>query len=76
MFDLYKEKCEKSNQTPVKSSYYRSIFNTSFNNSFNTPKSDQYDQCEEIKIKKEENIPISEIERAQHEAHIRKKLLM
>lgn len=70
MFDLYKEKCEKSNQTPVKSSYYRSIFNTSFNNSFNTPK------CEEIKIKKEENIPISEIERAQHEAHIRKKLLM
>ena len=31
MYDLYKGRCEKENNEPVKDSYYRKIFNTEFN---------------------------------------------
>ena len=57
MYDLYKEQRIAEKKTWVKSSYYRYIFNTCFNIDFHIPKTDQREKCEEVKIKKIENIP-------------------
>ena len=43
----------------VKSSYYRFIFNTCFNIGIHVPKTDTCERCEEMKIKKEEGINIT-----------------
>ena len=76
MYDLYKEKQLSSGKFVVKPSFYRHIFNTSFNIGFHVPKTDRCDRCEEIKIKEHEKMPITEKERRDHDAHIlRKKCL-
>ena len=64
MYDLYKAKCEKEKFSYVKSSYYRYVFNTSFNINFHVPKTDRCEKCESIKLKKSEHIPITEEETA------------
>ena len=70
MYDLYKEQCIAEKKTWVKSSYYRYIFNTCFNIDFHVPKTDRCEKCEEVKIKKIENIPISTEEKNLHDLHI------
>ena len=60
MYDLYKIYCSEKGTPSVKSSYYRYIFNTKFNIGFHIPKTDHCDKCEEMKVKKNEKIPISE----------------
>ena len=47
MYDLYKEKCEKEKQPCVKSSFYRYIFNTSFNIDFHLPKTGRCENARE-----------------------------
>ena len=71
MYDLYKEKCKKKkeNKSYVKSSYYRYIFNTSFNIDFRISKADRFEKCEGIKIKKNENIPILNEEKHLYDLH-------
>ena len=76
MYDLYKTKCTEVNKVPVKSSFYRYIFNTCFNIDFYVPKTDQCEKCEEIKIKKKENTTISLDEQNAHDLHIAEKLAM
>lgn len=50
MYDLYSKKCNDINEEPVKSSYYRYIFNTRTNLDFQKPKSDLCGLCELFKI--------------------------
>ena len=76
MYDLYKEKCEKEKQPYVKSSFYRYVFNTSFNIDFHLPKTDRCEKCKKVKLKKSENIAISEEEMQSHDLHIEEKLAM
>ena len=60
----------------VKSSYYRYTFKTCFNIDFHIPKIDRYEKCEEIKIKKNENISITNEENHLQDLHISEKLAM
>ena len=76
MYDLYKVKCAEVEKVPVKSAYYRYIFNTCFNIDFHIPKTDRCEKCEEIKIKEKENITISHDEKNIHDVHIGEKLVM
>ena len=76
MYDLYKSKCFELKKDPVKSSFYRYIFNTCFNIGFHVPKTDRCEKCEEIKIKKKENMMISPEEKESHNKHIAEKLAM
>ena len=76
MYNLYKQTCEKEKNTYVKSLYYRYIFNTSFNINFHVPKTDRCEKCEEVRIKKNEKIPMTDEEKEQHEKHIAEKIAM
>ena len=76
MYDLYKEKCEKKKFSYVESSYYRYVFNTSFNINFHVPKTDRCEKCESIKLKKSEHIPITEEEQQSHNQHLAEKVAM
>ena len=58
-YDLYKEKCIRENKAWVKSTCYRYIFNTYYNIELHIPKTDRCEKCDEIKIKKSQNISIS-----------------
>jgi hypothetical protein len=49
MHDLYKELCTQKGKTPVKESYYRHVFNTSFNFSFHKPHTDTCTTCDRLK---------------------------
>ena len=62
-------KKKKENKSYVKSSYYRYIFNTSFNIDFRISKADRFEKCEGIKIKKNENIPILNEEKHLYDLH-------
>ncbi len=54
---MYVEKCSEFQESPVKISFYRQIFNTEFNIFFNKPKNDLCDTCEKFKISNDiENI--------------------
>ena len=75
-YDLYKQTCEKEKNTYVKSSYYRYIFNTSFNINFHVPKTDRCEKCEEFRIKKTEKIPMTDEEKEPHEKHLTEKIAM
>lgn len=48
MYSLYKELCEAKNATPVKESYYRTVFNTEFNLRFHHPHSDTCNNCDKL----------------------------
>ena len=76
MYDLYKQTCEKEKNTYVKSSYYRYIFNTSFNINFHVPKTDRCEKCEEVRIKKTEKITMTDEEKEQHEKHLAETIAM
>ena len=76
MYDLYKQTYEKEKNTYVKSSYYRYIFNTSFNINFHVPKTDRCEKCEEVRIKKTEKIPMTDEEKQQHEKLLAEKIAM
>ena len=76
MHDLYKEKCIRENKPWVKSIYYRYIFNRFYNIDFHIPKTDRCEKCEEIKIKKSQNISISNEEKNLHGLQIAEKLAM
>ena len=76
MYDLYKEKRIKENKPYVKSSYYRTIFNTKFNIDFHVPKSDRCDRCEEFKVKQNENIEITAEEKKLQGEHLFEKNAM
>ena len=43
---------KRENKSRVKSTYYRYIFNTRYNTDFHFPKTDRYEKCDEINIKK------------------------
>ena len=57
-------------------SFYRYIFNTSFNIDFHLPKTDRCEKCESVKLKKSENIAISKEEMQSHDLHTEEKLAM
>nr|CAI5844733.1 unnamed protein product [Callosobruchus analis] len=48
MYRLYIEICKESNQTPVRESYYRHIFNSEFNLRFHCPHSDTCNTCDRL----------------------------
>nr|CAI5839316.1 unnamed protein product [Callosobruchus analis] len=48
MYRFYIEICKESNQTPVKESYYRHIFNSEFNLRFHYPHSDTCNTCDRL----------------------------
>ena len=76
MYDLYKSQCIDQGHSAVKSSYYRYVFNNFFNIGFHVPKTDRCDRCEEYKIKKQENITLTEKEIQSHDAHLNEKIQM
>ena len=77
MYHLQKDKCEKQNVKEEKSCYYQYIFNNNFNINFHTQKRDRWDCCQEIKTKKQtkkqEKIPITPEELADHHKHLKHK---
>lgn len=73
MYHLWKDKCEKQNVKEEKSCYYQYIFNNNFNINFHTQKRDRWDCCQEIKTKKQEKIPITPEELADHHKHLKHK---
>ena len=76
MYDLYKEKCVRENKPWVKSTYYRYIVNTCYNIDFHIPKTNRCEKCEEIKIKKSQNISTGIEEKNLHDMYIAEKLAM
>ena len=76
MYDLYKSHCSEKGLPFVKSSYYRHVFNTEFNIGFHVPKTDRCEKCEEIKVKKNEKLPVSEEEEKAHKSHLAEKVAM
>ena len=60
----------------MKSSYYRYVFNTKFNIGFHVPKTDRCEKCEEIKIKKNEKLPVCKEEEKAHKSHLAEKVAM
>lgn len=59
-----------------KLSYYRYIFNTKLNIRFHTPKTDRCEKCEEMKVKMNEKIPISEEGDNLHKNHLAENITM
>ena len=55
MYNLYVEKCTENDIVPVKSHYYRHIFNTEFNIGFHMPKKDRCDLCMEYEAQSSNN---------------------
>ena len=76
MYHLYEEEASTKGYNAFKSSYYRYILNTNFNISFHKPKSDRCDRCEELKVKKQQNIPMTKEEQVLYEKHLSEKVLM
>ena len=76
MYDLYKSHCSEKGLPFVKSSYYRHVFSTEFNIGFHVPKTDRCEKCEEIKVKKNEKLPVSEEEEKAHKSHLAEKVAM
>ena len=58
----------------VKLSYYRYLFNTNFNIAFHVPKTDRFEKCEEIKVKRNEKITITAEEESTHNIHFAEKV--
>ena len=76
MYYLYKSHCSEKGLPFVKSSYYRHVFNTEFNIGFHVPKTDRCEKYEEIKVKKNEKLPVSEEEEKAHKSHLAEKVAM
>ena len=76
MHDLYKEKLLTEGISYVKPSYYRYLFNTNFNIAFHVPKIDRCEKCEEIKVKRNENITITAEEESAHNIHLTEEVGM
>ena len=76
MFDLYKTECFNEGHSAVKSSFYRHVFNNFFNIGFHVPKTDRCDRCEEMKVKEQEKLVISDEEKKNHDAHLQEKIKM
>ena len=76
MYDLYKEKYIRENKLWVKSTYYHYILSTCYNIDFHIQKTDRYEKCDVIKIKKSQNISISIEEKSLHDLHIAEKLVV
>ena len=71
MYDLYKEKCISEN-VPVSSKVYRSIFCTEYNLSFHKPKKDTCTFCNTYNEKVRTGF-VSETETNNHEEHLKRK---
>ena len=52
------------------------VFNTEFYIGFHVPKTDHCEKCEEIKVKKNEKLPVSEEEEKAHKSHLAEKVAM
>ena len=70
MYDFYKEKWIKKSKSWVKSTYYHYIFNTCYNIDFHIQKTGRCEKCEEIKVKKSQDISISLEEKNLHDLNI------
>jgi hypothetical protein len=55
MYNLYVEKCTENDMVPVKSHFYRNVFNTEFYIVFHVPKKDRCDQCMEYEAQTNAN---------------------
>ncbi|KAJ4429628.1 hypothetical protein ANN_21829 [Periplaneta americana] len=51
MYDLYLEKCQQENKTPVKQKFYYNVFSTKFNLHFKPPYTDTCRLCDELEMK-------------------------
>jgi len=70
MYRLYVEYCKEKSCVPVKESYYRQVFNSSFNLSFHQPLKDTCQKCDKFKIL-DETSPTMQL-KAEQELHLRK----
>ena len=70
MYRLYVEYCQEKSCQPVKESYYRHVFNSSFNLSFHQPLKDTCHKCDRFKVVLD-TAPTPELQ-VQHEIHLRK----
>lgn len=69
MYDLYKQKCQKEERTPVKYWLYDKIFGNEFNIGFHHPKKDVCIFCDSYEKLSPED---KEIKRHEHEKHLEK----
>lgn len=51
MYDLYVEKCQQENKSPVKQKFYYNVFSTKFNLHFKPPNTDTCRLCDELEMK-------------------------
>lgn len=72
MYDLYVEKCQNEDKTPIKKSMYYRIFGTEFNLGFHLPKSDRCDVCEAYRVAKNTET-LSDEQSDSYENHILRK---
>lgn len=72
MYSLYTEFCENSKKQPVKETFYRKVFCNDYNLYFHVPKKDRCDQCEEVKVKMNENL-LTDEKKQEYENHIKQK---
>lgn len=70
MYDLYKQKCQKEERTPVKYWLYDKIFGNEFNIGFHHPKKDVCIFCDSYEKLSPED---KEIKRHEHEKHLERK---
>ena len=76
MYDLYKKKCLRNGDEPVKESFYRYTFNNEYNIDFHKPKTDRCDFCELFKVKADNNIEHSQDDISANEEHLKEKKAM
>lgn len=73
LYVLYKEFCQEKNVEPVKESFYRHIFNTSFNLSFHRPLTDTCITCDKLQVIIEHgNVEAKTKAEVEKELHLRK----
>lgn len=74
LYHLYRDACKEKNQTPVKESKYRHIFNTEYNLHFKAPHKDTCTRCDTFaaKVKVEEDPEEKKKLECEHEVHLRK----
>ena len=71
MYRLYKERCLRQSNTPVRESYYRYIFNTEFNLHFHQLIKDSCQKCDRFEFLLECN-PDDNVTKVQNELYERK----
>lgn len=73
MYELYTVLCKSSNKQPVKESFYRTVFCENYNLHFHIPKKDRCDLCEEVKMRSNEKLPLTDEKNREYDEHLARK---